>query len=87
MCEVRQRPRPRDFVMVYIPEYVVSCWYEQVVHEQAALRLKSHLFFASGVMATSAPWQICFSPRLQERPGRADDRRELVGAACEGRLR
>jgi hypothetical protein len=73
--------------MVYIPEYVVSRWYEQLLHEQAALRPKSHLFSASGVMATSAPWQICLSPRLEERPGRADDRRELVGAGCEGRLR
>ncbi len=31
---------PRDVVVVYIPEYVLGRWYEQVLHNQSALRLK-----------------------------------------------
>jgi hypothetical protein len=75
--------------MVYIPEYVVSRWYEQPLHKQPDLRLKSHLFFASGARVTSQPWQMCWSQRLKERPVPlgADDRRELAGADWQGRMR
>src|SRR5690606_39030701 len=31
---------PRGVVAVYIPEYVVGHWWEQVLHNQTALRLK-----------------------------------------------
>ena len=30
---------PRDLVVVYIPQYVVGHWWEQVLHNQSALRL------------------------------------------------
>ncbi len=36
---------PRDVVVVYIPEYVLGRWYEQVLHNQSALRLKGRLLF------------------------------------------
>ena len=35
------RASPRDLVVVYVPEYVVGHWWEQVLHNQSALRLKS----------------------------------------------
>ena len=34
---------PRDLVIVYIPEYVVGHWWEQILHNQSALRLKGRL--------------------------------------------
>jgi hypothetical protein len=37
--DVRRRS-PRDVVTVYIPEYVVGRWWEQILHNQSALRLK-----------------------------------------------
>jgi hypothetical protein len=44
--------------MVYIPEYVVGRWWEQLLHNQSALRLKGRLLFTPGVMVASVPWQL-----------------------------
>lgn len=49
---------PRDVVTVYIPEYVVGHWYEHILHNQSALRLKARLLFTPGVMMVSVPWQL-----------------------------
>ncbi|MFC5951645.1 APC family permease [Pseudonocardia lutea] len=56
---------PRDVVTVYIPEYVVGHWWEQLLHNQSALRLKSRLLFQPGVMVTSVPWQLASSAAAQ----------------------
>ncbi|MGN6611275.1 MAG: APC family permease [Angustibacter sp.] len=63
---------PRDVVMVYIPEYVVGHWWEQLLHNQSALRLKARLLFTPGVMVASVPWQLRSSQETGERaPGYA----------------
>jgi amino acid transporter len=49
---------PRDVITIYIPEYVVGRWWEQVLHNQSALRLKARLLFERNVMVTSVPWQL-----------------------------
>jgi hypothetical protein len=49
---------PRDVIAVFIPEYVVGHWWEQLLHNQSALRLKARLLFRPGVMVTSVPWQL-----------------------------
>ena len=56
-----RRTSPRDVVMVYIPEYVVGRWWEQLLHNQSALRLKGRLLFTPGVMVASVPWQLASS--------------------------
>jgi hypothetical protein len=48
----------RDVVCVFIPEYVVGHWWEQLLHNQSALRLKARLLFQPGVMVTNVPWQM-----------------------------
>ena len=53
-----RRESPRDVVAVFIPEYVVGHWWEQLLHNQSALRLKARLLFRSGVMVISVPWQL-----------------------------
>jgi amino acid transporter len=53
-----RRKTPRDVVTVYIPEYVVGHWWEHLLHNQSALRIKSRLHFEPGVMVTSVPWQL-----------------------------
>ncbi len=58
---------PNDLVTVYIPEYVVGKWYEQLLHNQSALRLKSRLLFTPGVMVTSVPWQLQSSELVADR--------------------
>ena len=66
---------PRDVVIVYIPEYVVGHWWEQLLHNQSALRLKTRLLYERGVMVTSVPWQLSSSR------GRAEQARDepIVG--------
>ena len=49
---------PRDLVTVYLPEYVLGRWWEQVLHNHSALRLKARLLFTPGVMVVSVPWQL-----------------------------
>ena len=56
---------PRTVVTVFLPEYVVGHWWEHVLHNQSALRLKGRLLFMPGVMVTSVPWQLNSSERLK----------------------
>ena len=58
---------PRDVVTVYIPEYVVGHWWEQILHNQSALRLKGRLLFTPGVMVTSVPYHLASSGKAEER--------------------
>ncbi|WP_207548308.1 APC family permease [Mycolicibacterium iranicum] len=57
---------PRTVVTVFIPEYVVGHWWEQLLHNQSALRLKGRLLFEPNVMVTSVPWQLSSSERLKK---------------------
>jgi hypothetical protein len=62
-----RRDNPRDVVTVFIPEYVVGRWWEQILHNQSALRLKGRLLFQPGVMVTSVPWQLASSDKTRAR--------------------
>ncbi|GGU06839.1 MULTISPECIES: APC family permease [Streptomyces] len=62
-----RRESPRDAVSVYIPEYVVGHWYEHLLHNQSALRLKGRLLFTPGVMVTSVPYQLRSSEAAKKR--------------------
>jgi len=61
---------PHALVVVYIPEYVVGRPWEQLLHNQSALRLKARLLFQRGVLVTSVPWQL----RSSQQPERATQR-------------
>ena len=63
-----RRDSPRDIVTVFIPEYVVGHWWEHLLHNQSALRLKGRLLFTPGVMVTSVPWQLQSSDAAARRP-------------------
>ncbi len=58
---------PRDLVVVYIPQYVLGHWWEQVLHNQSALRLRSRLMFTPGVLISSVPWQLASSEGAEDR--------------------
>jgi len=62
-----RREGPRDLVTVFVPEYVLGHWWEQLLHNQSALRLKARLRFSPGVMVTSVPWQLASSEAVLER--------------------
>jgi len=53
-----RRDWPQDMVTVFLPEYVVGRWWENLLHNQSALRIKGRLLFEPGVMVTSVPWQL-----------------------------
>jgi len=58
-------------------------WWEHLLHNQTALRLKGRLLFMPGVMVTSVPWMLASSDRARhpaERVRAGDTRRgvELV---------
>jgi hypothetical protein len=80
---------PRNVVTVFIPEYVVGHWWEQVLHNQSALRLKTRLLFEPGVMVTSVPWQLRSAARAAERvesaPAPGAVRRGLDGESPDPR--
>jgi amino acid transporter len=58
---------PRDVVAVYLPEYVVGHWWEHLLHNQSALRLKTRLIFLPGVMVTNVPYQLGSAEAAEHR--------------------
>lgn len=72
---------PRTVVTVFVPEYVVGHWWEGLLHNQSALRLKTRLLFIPNVMVVSVPWQLKSSRRvrqLEEQNAPGDVRRGFV---------
>jgi amino acid transporter len=65
-----RRRSPREVVCVFIPEYVVGHWWEALLHNQTALRLKARLLFEPGVMVTSVPWQLRSSQAAMDAEAR-----------------
>jgi amino acid transporter len=63
---LRESGGDRDVVTVVIPEYVVGKWWEQLLHNQSALRIKAFLLFQPGVMVTSVPWHLSSAPEPEE---------------------
>ncbi|MFJ6076549.1 APC family permease [Streptomyces sp. NPDC093065] len=68
-----RKESPRDAVSVIIPEYVVGHWYEHLLHNQSALRLKGRLLFTPGVMVTSVPYQLESSEAARRRARKRQD--------------
>jgi amino acid transporter len=50
--------RPQTVIMVFIPEYVVTRWWQQLLHNQSALRFKARLLFTPGVVVVDVPYQL-----------------------------
>lgn len=79
-----RRSSPRELVVVFVPQYVVGHWWENVLHNQSALRLRTRLQFQPGVMITTVPWQLESSLDRGEdngRPAPGDLRRGLTSEA------
>jgi hypothetical protein len=77
-----RRSSPREIVVVFVPQYVVGHWWENLLHNQSALRLRTRLQFQPGVMITSVPWQLESSVGREgdgrARPAPGDLRRGLT---------
>jgi amino acid transporter len=53
---------PRDTITVVLPEFVPSRWWEHLLHNQTALRLKAALLFHPGVVVTNVPYHMGLQP-------------------------
>jgi hypothetical protein len=49
---------PGDTITVILPEYVPSSWWEHLLHNQTALRLKAALLFHPGVVVANVPYHM-----------------------------
>ncbi|MCC6626242.1 MAG: APC family permease [Chloroflexi bacterium] len=52
------RQRPDVMLTVLLPEFVPAHWWEHILHNQSALRLKAALFFRRRTVVTSVPYHL-----------------------------
>src|SRR5215212_1769826 len=52
------RQRPDDTLTVVLPEFIARHWWEQILHNQTALRIKAALLFRPGTVVTSVPYHL-----------------------------
>ena len=79
-----RRDNPREVITIFIPEYVVGHWWEHLLHNQSALRLKGRLLYTPGVMVTSVPWLLDSAERVTYPTARAAPGDIRAGAVAPG---
>ena len=57
IAEIRSQ-HPRDLIIVYIPQYIVGRWWENMLHNQTSLRLRSRLLIVPNVVVAIVPWRL-----------------------------
>jgi amino acid transporter len=53
-----RRSEPRAVIAVYLPEYVTRRWWQHLLHNQSALRIKARLLFTPGVVVINVPYLL-----------------------------
>jgi amino acid transporter len=53
---------PHDTLTVIIPELVASHWWEHLLHNHTALRLKANLLFHPGIVVANVPYHLASRP-------------------------
>lgn len=53
-----RRDEPCAVIAVYLPQYVTTRWWQTVLHNQSALRIKARLLFTPGVVVINVPYQL-----------------------------
>jgi hypothetical protein len=59
-----QETHPKDTITVVLPEFVPSHWWEHLLHNQTALRLKAALLFHPGIVVTNVPYHMGAKPAI-----------------------
>jgi amino acid transporter len=49
---------PKDTITVVLPEFVPTHWWEHLLHNQTALRLKAALLFHPGIVVSNVPYHM-----------------------------
>lgn len=69
---------PDDLITVYVPQYIVGRWWEQLLHNQTLLGLRTRLLFLPNVQVVTVPWRLKSFNRKREhlmgRGGHVDER-------------
>ncbi|MFJ5832462.1 APC family permease [Streptomyces sp. NPDC093089] len=78
---VREAPERKEdgVVTVVIPEYVVGRWWEQPLHNQSALRLKTRLLFMKNVVVIDVPYRLASARELAAELARRTGTTETRG--------
>jgi hypothetical protein len=58
------RAHPDNTIVVVLPEFVHGSWWENLLHNQTALRLKAALLFHRGVIVASVPYHLSRRPAV-----------------------
>ena len=53
-----RRQHPNQTITVILPEFIPVHWWESVLHNQTALRLKASLLFRPGIVVTNVPYHL-----------------------------
>lgn len=62
-----QKQAPNTTLTVVLPEYIPRHWWEQILHNQTALRIKAALLFRPGTVVTSVPYHLESNPPVPAR--------------------
>jgi len=79
--EERREELGPEVVTVYLPQYMVGNWWEHILHNHRANRLRQRLMMTHGVMVALVPWRLTSSARLADlrpRPIPGFERRGIV---------
>lgn len=57
------RASPREAVVVYVPEYIVGRWWEQLLHNRSTARLRAQLLNVPNVVVSAVPWMLASARR------------------------
>jgi hypothetical protein len=62
-----------DFVTVIVPEFALEHWWQQLLHNQSALVLRTRLRNRPNTVVTSVPFHVDPAPQPKPEPVSAPD--------------
>lgn len=66
----RREEHGAEVVTVYMPQFIVGHWWENLLHNHKARRIRHKLMLCHGVTIALVPWLLDSSQVLYARPGR-----------------
>jgi hypothetical protein len=68
--KARREHHGSEVVTVYMPQYIVGHWWENLLHNHKARRIRHKLLLVHGVTVALVPWLLDSSKALYLRPNR-----------------
>jgi len=64
----QRRRSPGEMIVIVIPQFLVSHWWENIMHNQTAERVRRALVGVPGVVITTVPWKLGEDDDVEGRP-------------------